>query len=472
VTSLRKTIWWLVGTAELGLIVWSGVTEGLAQILLALLLLIAVVAIAWLATTKWPLGAIALLIASSVTGRFEYTIGGVHVRLEQVATVAVLLAVFLRVRTWMTFRPNKTDYAVILYILLNFVTSGLTSPNPHQTLRWAALNALVIAPYFLLRILANDSSKVRSAWRVFCAVISIECLYGVISFLCNQILGTAFGVEAAQYGDIPGTFGTHLEANLFGSYSAAGTLIFLVIYLVTEERPRKLVLASFAISVAAAFISLSRAVFFALPISALFTLWVVCRKHHTAGRRVKVLAALAVVTIASVSPLVLGLAKERLSTINQTDIAEDETTFDRLIQMKVALDDIQAHPLLGTGTASFQLFFDWGDFIPGGDQTTPVGWVGNMPLRILHDTGAIGFITFIVFIVLLCKLSLRALRQPKTELSKVVLALLLSLTLYAITFQSTEATGLSFTWIHLGLLASAANVTGAQNLHAWTSTHA
>lgn len=99
------------------------------------------------------------------------------------------------------------------------------------------------------------------------------------------------------------------------------------------------------------------------------------------------------------------------------------------------------HPLLGTGTASFQLFFNWEEY--SGDDST--GWVGNTPLRILHDTGAIGLAVFLAFIGSLLLTARKVVRMSRPKTKSFLIALQAGLLLYAITFQASEASLLAFT---------------------------
>jgi O-antigen ligase len=132
--------------------------------------------------------------------------------------------------------------------------------------------------------------------------------------------------------------------------------------------------------------------------------------------------------------------------------------------MAVAAEDVKAHPVLGTGTASFQLFFDWDDYIPAmkGDSEAG-GWVGNTPLRILHDTGLVGLAIFLLFLGFLARAVQKSVRTASASTRPVLLALSAGLLLYAITFQATEATILAFSWVHLGLLAAAVRLVERSN---------
>ena len=116
------------------------------------------------------------------------------------------------------------------------------------------------------------------------------------------------------------------------------------------------------------------------------------------------------------------------------------------------MDNIIAHPVWGSGTASFQLFFNWEDYLP--EMGDIAGWLGNTPLRILHDTGIVGLTIFLTFLGTMAWAG-RKIKKNSNPKSRIVMVTLTSgVVLYAMTFQSTEATTLAFTWVHLGLLAN------------------
>jgi O-antigen ligase len=81
--------------------------------------------------------------------------------------------------------------------------------------------------------------------------------------------------------------------------------------------------------------------------------------------------------------------------------------------------------------------------------------VSNTPVRILHDTGFVGLLIFGGFLGTLAAAVYKARLVAGPQTRVVFIALAAGLVLYAITFQATEATILAFTWVHLGLLATA-----------------
>ena len=453
---------WIVVLAELLALGYLIRTEDLTPSGLLLLSLIGAVALSALASIEWPFGSLAVLIATSVMPRFKGTVFGLHLRPEHVGigfVAGMLLLQVLRGRTRLTLRLQRFDYFLLAYIFLNFLTSAVTSPEPRLTLRWAMMNAIVIAPYFLIRLLIKSEDVFHKAFDIMLWIGIVESAYGIICFLSNRLFETQFGMEINQYGTIPGTYGTQYEPNLFGSYSACCAIMFLTLFLLGERS--RWHGGAFLITLLGAAISLSRAVILAFPVVAVVVLWIAFKRGRFHLRKFVPLAAAVALLLLIFSPFLLGLLRERFSTIGVSDIASDETTAGRLVQMAVAVQDVQAHPLLGTGTASFQLLFNWLDY-QGEDLG---GWVGNTPLRILHDTGVIGLTAFLLFVGSLVLTARRIIRSSSPRLGIAIIALEAGLLLYAITFQSSEASLLAFTWVHFGLLSSGVAIDQPRNAH-------
>ncbi|HWY57350.1 MAG TPA: O-antigen ligase family protein [Terriglobales bacterium] len=394
--------------------------------------------------------------------RFKIMLFSLHVRPEHVATSIAILAIIvqlLRGQIALNFRPRNFDYWVLAYVAANFFSSALTSPQPVMTLRWATLNALVVIPYFLVRLLVKDDRQVWLALQSLLWVGLGESIYGTFASVSNHVWGTTWGVELGQYGAIPGTFGTQYEANLFGSYTACTAIMFLALYLLSKERGHSWYGWGVAWCLAAAFFSLARSVLLGLPFPIFALLWISAKKGRFQLRRLLPLAVGVSLVLVMLSPFVLEYVSTRFSTIGVSDVSKDVSTAGRLLQMGAALEDVKVHPVFGTGTASFQLLFKLSDLgVAVTYEDDDIGWISSTPLRILHDTGIAGLAIFLVFLGTLARVTYRARRvaTPSTKVSMVALSA--GLILYAITFQATEATLLTFTWIHLGLLAAAAAV--------------
>jgi O-antigen ligase len=271
-------------------------------------------------------------------------------------------------------------------------------------------------------------------------------LYALVCFYSNRFFATEFGVEVGQYGQIPGIYGTQLEANILGSYSGACLIIMLVMYF---QRKSREFLWGAAIVFAGLLISLSRAATIAtgaaLTVTLLYSAWtrLLDRRSFMA-----VLATFAAVGLL-LAPSVIPLYTERFSTLDVSDVTTDDNTRVRVLTLGSAFEDIIEHPFLGTGTASFQLGFDYKEI--GYGDIDIGGWIGNTEVRILHDTGLVGLAVFSVFIVVLVSRSWKIARSGRRP---ELLGLLFAGVVYSISFQATEGTMMSFAWIHIGMIAA------------------
>lgn len=453
--------------ATVVVLAWLLFTEDLKVVAILLLVIAGTVVVSVVVRARWPVGAVLVLIVGSATPRLALTLFGLHVRPEHLAIGLVVLGLCtqsLNGNVWPGLKLQTYDYLLLAYIGLNFFTSAVTSPDPHKTLRWAALNAIVISPFFLLRLLIKDEHRLYKSVQMLLWVGAAEAAYGVICFLSNRAFGTTLGVSAEQYGFMPGTHGTQYEANLFGSYTACCAVMFVAFFLLSHE-PRAKFGWGLCITLVGALISLARSVLFALPVAICFIVWIALKTGHLRIRRLLPLAVGVVLVLLAISPLLLNFVSERISTIDLSQPSVDDTTVVRLIQTAAALEDVRTHPIMGTGTASFQLLFNWDDYLPGmGADTDEGGWIGNSPIRILHDTGIVGLAIFALFLWTLASAARKAIRIAPRHSRNVLVALSAGVILYAITFQATEATILAFTWVQLGLLGAAAQTT--QTRHA------
>jgi hypothetical protein len=76
----------------------------------------------------------------------------------------------------------------------------------------------------------------------------------------------------------------------------------------------------------------------------------------------------------------------------------------------------------------------------------------------------VGLLTFLTFLGSLGLATRKALRNA-TGFNRVLgFALVASLLVYCVTFQSTDATLLAFPWVHLGMLAAALNIFDAKGI--------
>jgi oligosaccharide repeat unit polymerase len=364
--------------------------------------------------------------------------------------------VSLAVGVWLLFhkggvRLEKLDYWILAYLAINFASSAFGSPVPSATLRWALQNSLAVVPYFVIRILVRDSETLRKAFRILLGVGIVESAYGILCYISNHVFGTTTGMSVGQYlYDVAAPYGSMFEPNLFGAYTACSAVLFLAPYLTGGRQLRYLL--CFLVTSLAAVLSFSRAALVALVVASGWVFWRARRARNRKRSRAATLAlAVGLILVVAVSTIG-GVLRERFSGLFNQGLAE-ETTITRLIVIQEALQEIPNHPLLGSGTASFQLSFDFGKYVPewAGNPT----WVGNVIVRILHDTGLLGLTAILGFLISVWWKIRRELHGRNTQFS-MLLGLSAGALLYCISFQSTDGSTLAFTWVHLGFLASAA----------------
>lgn len=469
--SLTQVLKALTIAVEVSLLGWLFATEDVSEILLLFGTVMVVIAIGAMVTRNWPRGALLTLILGSVMPRFAWSVSNLHVRPEHLTLAFVLLLILWPIRR-PEIRPQSIwrpfDRWLLAYLGLNFLTSALTSPQPHLTLRWALLATLALLPYFVVRWLVMDEKTLRSVFHTLLIVGAAEALYGTLCFLSHHLFGTNVGVELGQYGNVPGVFGTQYEANLFGSYCACCAIMCLAGYLFDRRELRRWYVAGVLIALLGTLVSLARAALLALPVAASFLIWLAVKQGRVRVRGLAFLATAAIAVFLLISPFLLDLVQQRFSTLSLSDVSEDESTARRIVGITGAMNDITAHPWLGSGTNSFRLLFDWNDYWPipptaEGELDERGAWIGNTVVRVLHDTGIVGFAVFSMFLVTLVLEVRKIIRDTSNSVRVAVIALLAGLALYAITFQVTDATNLSFAWIHIGLLAAATTVARNSN---------
>jgi O-antigen ligase len=443
-------------TGEMVILAWLFATEDLGQLGFLSFIVGLTVGTVALIFGDWPVGCFLVLALGAAMPRFQGVLFSLHVRPEHIATLVAIVAIGIQLyrgKIELSLRLRNFDYWLIAYVAINFLSSVVNSPDPRKTLTWATLNAVVVTPYFLVRLLVRTD---QDLWRALHGLLYIgvaESIYGTIAAISNHLFDSSWGVELGQYGSIPGTYGTQYEANLFGSYTACTAVMCLALFLFSKQSGRSWYRLGLVFGLIGAVFSMTRAVFIALPITILALVVFSARKGQFRLRWLLPVAIGVGVLLAILSPLVFERLNARFG--DKAEMAADSSTVGRLIQIGAAIEDVKDHPILGTGTSSFQLMFKMNDVLQMNYEDDDVGWISNSPLRVLHDTGIVGLTILMAFLGTLAMAAYKALRGATRTTKLSIAALSVGLLLYAICFQATEATLLTFTWIHLALLSVA-----------------
>jgi hypothetical protein len=408
-------------------------------------------------------GAIIALIIASCAPRLFVEIGGLKARPEHFVCGILCISIFF---LWKKrSRPVQwiwPDYLLIAYAGMNLFSSLFMSIEPRQTIKWALQQVLILLTYFFLRVLIQDRKDLRKAFMAVLVVGAVAVVYGIICFYSNLLFRTEFGMTIGQYGDTPAPYGLQYEANLLGSTSGALSVMMLVMYL--YERRRRF-LVGFALAFAGMAISLSRGALGATVIGLGAVAIIGLRKGLLRRQVVMNVGKATLCALLVVLPAVVPQYTERFNTMDIGEPAVDPNTLTRIVQVSSAFEEVLKHPMLGGGTSSFQLAFDWQSL---GEEWEEQGWIGNTEMRVLHDTGIVGLVIFIGFLVSLFRRSKRVLKLGPNPM---LVALLASALVYCISFQATEGTLLAFPWVHLGLIGCAIVVISASKVADGTETH-
>jgi O-antigen ligase len=408
---------------------------------------------------RWPYGALLILVLASVMPETSVQFGGWNARPEHFAVLMLVLAIVFR---WMigsgkSITFTAVDYLVLAYVACNYASSVIGSPDPKLTLRWALLNNLVVLPYFLIRILVRDEGTLRRVFKAFLAIGIAESGYAVAAYASKQVFGTSFGVDVDQYAaGLGGIYGTQYEPNLLGSYCACLAIMLLILYFLDKRRPRWMMIGA-VLALAALFVSLSRAAMLAFGCVALVVLLGGLRSGRIRTRRV---VPLAVIFAVLLTPVLIASGRDivgRFTNWSDEGVQGDADTMGRLVEWTSAIQTIQQHPILGNGTASFQLLADAKQWPILGNRP----WVGNYLIRILNDTGLVGLVLFGVIVVRIGKQAKDGIER-RVRGHGIIIALVAGCLVYAIAFLSTDGTMLGFFWVHVGLLSAACAIAQQQ----------
>ena len=237
---------------------------GAVAILLASVLLV---------ITRWPYGALLLLIGASALPVYYVEVFGWKARPEHFAGVIVLIAAGVSTiafgRTW---RMRALDVWFAAYLGMNFFSSAFGSVEPTSTLRWALQNCFAVLFYFLIQFLVQDAKALRRAFGILLCVGLVESVYGIMCYAAHQLSGTSLGVQVGQYlYDVAAPYGSMYEPNLFGAYAACCSILFLSLYLFDGRQFRYL--TGFIVAGFGGILSFSRAGAFALCATAGYVIW-------------------------------------------------------------------------------------------------------------------------------------------------------------------------------------------------------
>jgi hypothetical protein len=452
----------MIATGTLAIVVvYLATTENLIWVPFAFGVIIGLMAL----LVRWPDGAIVGLLVAGSVPRWFFPVSTWNAKPEHVVVAVCGAVVLFRTacgrHDWK--RLERSDCLLLAFLVVNYVSSCVFSPEPASTLRWSLLQTLAASPFFLIGQLITSKEHLERVMSWWLWVGAAEAVFGIFCYFSHLLLGTTLGITFFFYiGFIPGVHGTLWEPNIFGSYCTCFAVMNLFYYLSNKTRNIRY-MVGFAVSTIGSLLSLARQAWACLiVVGAAILLYHLRRtKSH---RKVTKWKRLTLALVGGAIALSFALyavrdLSERLSTLSITEVAEDPTVIRRAGLIVLAMQDIQQHPLIGLGSSSFQLLYLGED-----DSYQGVGqaWLGSLFFRVIHDTGIIGMAILGWFMVNLGRRAWRVLsarespsgHAPNTALG----ALLAAAVVMLIAYQLTDASTLAFTWINLGLMVAALRI--------------
>jgi O-antigen ligase len=260
-----------------------------------------------------------------------------------------------------------------------------------------------------------------------------------------------------------GAYGTMVEPNIFGSFTAAFLVLATVLLSIAAHRgvavPNIRLLRWLAVAAATGLVlSFTRAAWLGAG-AALVAFAVAARA--VAGVRVRFSRSLvpAGLAVAGLGLMLLlpGNAGDlfRFKVLNLLNVVSPTGAL-RLLTYAMALDQTAQHPIVGWGTFSFAALAVQGSDFQQFDNWRNL-WIGNFLVLALHDTGAVGLALWVGLIATILARGVRAVRvlRRSAPLASVrALALTVAVASLLVPFLATSGFSLGYSWLLIGLLGA------------------
>jgi len=420
------------------------------------------------AVIRWRHALVMALPFLVVLNGVPIRVGGVALHLDQLA--ACLLLVPLGASALVGARRLRADSTVWwlgALLVANIVASVFNSPARSYSLLQCVNLASVWVIYLLVLNFVERDDLERFFHRCLWAALAASVI-GITAYLLNVAGVPVGGAEVSESAaerltNAYGAYGTMVEPNIFGSFSAAYLVISVVLLaaavrVISAPRDVRLLRWVAAATAAGLVFSFTRAAWLgALVGLGLF----VALSRRMLGIKIRLRGVFVSLGVAVAAAAVLwvlpGSAGDlfRFKVDNLVNIASP-TAFLRLVSYGIALQQTADHPVVGYGTfsfaaltlqgADFQRFDNWHNL-----------WIGNYLLLALHDTGVIGLVLWTALIAGILVRGFRAVRRLRavdSGLTARTLALAVGIATLLVPFLATTGFTLGYTWLLIGLLGA------------------
>lgn len=448
-----------------------------------------------------------LLVGAVSADRFGIRWHGLNLRLELIA--AVVLALWAVV----TWRIAPLPIGLIEYCLAGWLAVGafsslVFSPAPRESLRLTLVLVGMVAIYGLAVVFVRTRADLARAALILVGVGTLVGAIGIVEAIAYAVfdshVGIAFdGTAASNVVEFaPRVTSTMWEANIFASYLLAVWALAFALSRVpaARTRGRKWALRiAMGIIVTGIVISTTRVVWVVAPVLMLAMVAFALQRGLIVRRKLLadffnpnlagLAAGLALATAMSVvvcptaptstqpaattafvsSGPVSGPPPAASNPFNGPGCVKSGSVFmqhargffhasstssftGRLAIAKLALKGWLHRPIFGNGTGSYL-------YVLG-----PAfgGWIGNLELHVLFDTGIVGFLLLLIALVAAGRPAIQALRSAAAAWETthyVIFGMVAASLALILTYQFTDGSWLGFTWVFFGMLVAAGRLT-------------
>lgn len=342
--------------------------------------------------------AILCLVAVFCIYGLQLPVGPVNIRPEKLLALAALpIGLSRLILKGKLLTVNKTHLLLTLWIVQGLVVSLLSIDPTPMVKHWLDITLSVAFFYLIYAYRPREVFMNRPGYLLWIGAVLGFC-GGLVAFLYRlgvAVEGTILSTFAyTEYGSLRIKM-TLWEANIFGIVMAVFCLMSVV-----DRRSKNLAdwLVIFLCH-AGLLVSYSRGPIVAYGIGLIVYYLLIGRKALSRILMCVFVAAL-IMAMYSTALIWLGVGEE-------SGLLRYYSLKSRYQVLVSAFDSIKSRPLLGSGIYSAESLYPDLPQQLGAEEGTK-GWIGVLPVAILHDTGAVGFVLFYGFFLIIFRRGYRA----------------------------------------------------------------
>ncbi len=439
-----------------------------------------------------------LLVVAVLTDRFGIRWHGINLRFELLAAGLLVLWLLLTQRRTAAPAVGLVEWCLLSWLVVGVFSSAVFSPAPTQSLKLTLLVAGLLGLYAVTVALLRSTQAIARIALIWVLVGAGVAAIGVVEAILYVVFGWHAGMsfDGSYEGGItiiaPKVHSTLWEPNIFGSCLLT---VWALAFALSRgpaspfSQMRRYLRVAMALAAAGIVLSSTRAVWVIAPLL-MAAVAVIAVRRGMIGRRqllpslvnpslMGIALGLGVLLVMSVSQCTTPLARAAPTSGSVTagtpaasanplaapGCARDGSAFlthfrgffhpgkvssftGRANIDMLAFQGWLQRPLLGRGSGSSLYAFG----------PTGGGWIGNLELHILFDTGIVGLVLLLVAVITGTVRGMRALMSPVATWDTtrfVLFGLLAGGAGLLLAYQLTEGSWLGFTWVFLAILVAA-----------------